>query len=275
MIVALLRHADPRPEVDPLTAAVLRSEQAAGPSAAELAALEHALRIAESTSDTVLAVVAGPPGAERTLREAAAVGARPLRVPVEDPVADERGLAGALADAIRSVGEPWLVLCGDRSGDRGTGALPAFLAHELDAAQALGLVSLTVDGDRLVGERRLPKGRRERLAIPRPAVCSVEAAGVRLRRAGLRAELAARKASAPVADVSAPESPIRVGAARPYVPRTHAAPPPPEGSSRERMLSLTGALEQRDPPTVVRADDAASAVDTLLEFLRHHGYEVP
>ena len=95
------------------------------------------------------------------------------------------------------MGTPSVVLCGDRSADRGTGALPAFLAHELDAAQALGLVSLIPDPDStgqapaVLAERRLDGGWRERLRVPLPAVCSVEGAGVRLRRASLTGALAA------------------------------------------------------------------------------------
>ena len=46
-----------------------------------------------------------------------------------------------MADAIRVIDAPALMLCGDSSGDRGTGELPARLAHEFGAAQALGLVT--------------------------------------------------------------------------------------------------------------------------------------
>ena len=160
--------------------------------------------------------------------------------------------------------QPALVLCGDRSADRGTGALPAFLAHELGAAQALGLVSLALPGDAprpaaaeaglaqeagglgLVGERRLPGGWRERLWIGLPAVCSVEAAGVSLRRAPLDAMLASRRAAVPVARPHAgPGTPVIAGPPRPYRPRTHEVPPAPAGSARERLAELSGVLVQR------------------------------
>jgi hypothetical protein len=93
---------------------------------------------------------------------------------------------------------PDLVVCGDHSADRGTGSTPAFLAGLLGAAQALGLVQLsTVEGE-LRALRRLDGGRRERLVVPLPAVCSVEPTGVRLRRAALPAVLAAATAPIPV-----------------------------------------------------------------------------
>ncbi len=56
--------------------------------------------------------------------------------------------SSAVAAAIAGIaaGAQWVV-CGDVSADRGSGAVPAFLAAELDAAQALGLVGVEiVDG---------------------------------------------------------------------------------------------------------------------------------
>ena len=51
--------------------------------------------------------------------------------------------SAAVAPALAAVaaGRDWVV-CGDVSADRGSGSVPAFLAAELDAAQALGLVAV-------------------------------------------------------------------------------------------------------------------------------------
>jgi electron transfer flavoprotein beta subunit len=306
LVVACLRHSDPRPEVDPLTGAVRRSGHGAGPAPAELAALELALRLAGTWHGQALAIVAGPPAADETLRDALAAGAAALRVDWPEPeylaglAADERALAAALATAIRTssatptdltdtdphltepssplppagtpqLGRLGLVLCGDRSADRGTGALPAFLAHELGVPQALGLVEL--DLETLTGERRLPGGRRERLAIGRPAVCSVEAAGIRLRRAPLEAVLASRRAVIPVAGVTGGSSlRIRAGAARPYRPRPHEVPPAPEGYARERLSALSGVLVTREPPALIGPAAPAEAARALLDYLHRAGY---
>jgi len=312
-VVACVRHTDQRPAVDPLTGAVQVDPRAASMSAADQAALEHALRLAEAWQGRALAITAGPPAADETLRLAAAAGAAVLRVPwppgpqqhgrapqasrqagvlqagpaaeayLHELAGDERQLARALAAGIRSVGSPVLVICGDRSADRGTGALPAYLAHELAAAQATGLVALATADGTLTGERRLPGGRRERLRIPRPAVCSVEAAGVRLRRASLPATLAACQAPVLVAGASAmaahyagPAGPagtlLRIGVPRPYVPRTHVVPAPADAAPRARVLALTGALIDREPPTVLGPVDAAAAADALLGYLARNGY---
>ncbi len=306
LVVVCLRHTDLRPEVDPLTGVVTRDPRGAGICPAEQAAFEHALRIADAWGGSVLAVAAGPVAAEETLRGAIALGARVLRVPwpapgpgpgahagdprpggeplgsawdyLDDLGRDERALARSLLAAIRTIGEPTLVLCGDRSPDRGTGALPALLAHEIGAAQALGLVDLRADGDLLLAERRLDGGRRERLRVRPPAVCSVEGAGVRLRRASLPATLAAQRAEVAVAETAAAHAgaaapaAVTIRSARPFRPRTRVVPPPEGTAARQRLMELTGVLVAHEPPTIVGPVDAAGAADALLAFLERNGY---
>ena len=272
-VAVLLRATDLRAEVDPLTGAIARDPRASAVSASDAAALEHALRVVDALGGSVLALSAGGPEAEPVLREAAALGCDVVRVDlpasyVEELAGDERALARAL---VAAMGEVDLVLCGDRSSDRGTGALPAYVAHELGCVQAPGLVSLELDGTDLLAERRLDLGRRERLRVPLPAVCSVEAAGVRLRRAPLAASLSAGTAPIPVVAGAVDRGAVRVVAVRPARPRPRPLAPP-TGSSRERLLALTGALLSHEPPTVVHPADASEAVEVLLEFLVRHGY---
>jgi electron transfer flavoprotein beta subunit len=240
------------------------------------------LRLGDAWSAPVLAVTAASAAVDPLLRSAIALGTSVLRVPwvapsyAADLAFDERGLALAVASAIRGVGTPSVVVCGDVSADRGTGAFPAYLAHALDAAQALGLVSLSVSGNALAGERRLDGGRRERLRIPRPAVCSVEAAGVRLRRASLPATLAAASASVPVASGAfASGGVVEVTGVGPFRPRTRVVPPPSGEDSRDRLMQLTGVLVAHDPPQIVAPTSAAAAADALLDYLRRHGYAAP
>jgi electron transfer flavoprotein beta subunit len=297
LVVACLRITDLRPRVDPLTGAVHRDRWGIGFPAADAAALEHALRAAEAWSGRVLAVAAGPPSVEPMLQEAQALGASVLRIPVEDAgerpyveelAADEHGLARQIAAALSPVGPPALVICGDRSADRGTGALPAFLAHELGAAQALGLVRLKFEeaeaGPRrmapeptVLAERRLDGGWRERLRIPLPAVCSVEPAGVTLRRASLAGALAAEATPVPVqlsgdGEGTVADRLVQVGPARPFRPRTRVLPAPDGLDPRTRVLALTGALVAHDPPTVVGPVGAPAAADAFIDFLVRHGY---
>jgi electron transfer flavoprotein beta subunit len=285
VIVAALGWSWRETEVDPLTGAVSADRRDRGPGQSELAALEHALRLAQRWDARVVAATVGPAEADAMLRDALAAGAADaLRVEPASWTAGPRpaGLVGggqesaaALAAALRQrYGVPDLVLCGDRSADRGTGSFPAFLAAALSAAQVLGVVRMEPeDGGVLRVHRRLDGGRREVLLVRRPAVVSVEAAGVRLRRAGLPATLASGHAAIPVARAPAATAAhrIRVLGAHPYRPRPRELAGP-SGSALRRTLELTGALVERTPPTVLGPLSPGQAADELLGYLRRHGY---
>ena len=273
--------------VDPLTGAVSADPHDRGPARADWAALEHALRLAETWDAQVVAATVGPPEADTMLRDALAAGAAgALRVEPSgrasaprpaDLVGGRQDLPAALAAALRErYGVPYLVLCGDRSADRGTGSFPAFLAAALNAAQALGVVRLEPEGDRVLRvHRRLDGGRREVLRVRGPAVVSVEAAGVRLRRAGLPATLASGSAAIPVARMAGAEAHrVPVLGAHPYRPRPRELAAP-SGTALHRTLELTGALVERTPPTVLGPLSPGEAADELLGYLRRHGYLAP
>jgi electron transfer flavoprotein beta subunit len=284
VIVAALGWSWLNAEVDPLTGAISANPRDRGAGRPDLAALEHALRLAERWQAQLVAATVGPSEADPMLRGALAAGAaEALRV---ESAGRTQGLRPALlvggqdsatalaAALIQRYGVPDLVLCGDRSADGGTGSFPAFLAAALNAAQALGVVRMEpADDGKLRVYRRLDGGRREVLLLSRPAVVSVEAAGVRLRRAGLPATLASGHAVIPV--VSAPTAtagrPVRVLGAHPYRPRPRELAGP-SGSALRRMLELTGALTERTPPTVLGPLSAGQAADELLGYLRRRGY---
>jgi electron transfer flavoprotein beta subunit len=275
MIVAVaLKWVDRRPEVDPLTGAVQTDPRTSGTSPADDAALEWGLQAAEAWGGEVLAVTAGPPGADAVLRQSLAAGAgRAVRVDL-DPATSSEDVAAGLAPVVADAG---LVLCGDWSLDRGSGSVPAYLAAHLGAAQALGCTDLAVDPatpGQVRAERRLDGGRRERVVVPSPGVVSVEGRAGRLRRAPLDGVLRARRQ---VIEVVAPARlgraprplPVRSG---PFRPRARALPPPPAGlDARQRVLALTGALVERTPPQLVVLEPAAAA-DRILDQLRAWGY---
>ncbi|MGO8885108.1 MAG: mycofactocin-associated electron transfer flavoprotein beta subunit [Streptosporangiaceae bacterium] len=285
VIVAAMDWSWQAAEVDPVTGAVRADPHDRGPSPSDFAALEHALRLAERFGSQVIAATAGPGAADAMLRDALAAGAaQALRVePARhasgprpaDLVGGGQDLADAVAGALRErYGVPDLVLCGDRSADRGTSSFPAFLAAALGAAQALGVVSMEPEpGGGLRVQRRLDGGRREVLRVRWPAVVSVEAAGVRLRRAALPSALAS--AAAAITVVRLPVDPAArrrpVLGAHPYRPRPRELPAP-SGPALRRTLELTGALTERTPPTVLGPLPAGQAADELLSYLSRNGY---
>jgi electron transfer flavoprotein beta subunit len=276
LIAACLKQVDRRPEVDALSG-VPRGDadpRFSGVSDADRAALELALRLGETWGAEVLAVAAGPAATDTVLRDALAAGAtRAVRVDVPAGLPSD-AVAAALAPVLTGAA---LVCCGDYSPDRGSGSVPGFLAARLGAAQALGCIAVEPDpaaAGSLTLVRRLDGGRRERLAVTAPAVVSVEGSVARLRRAPLAAALRARTATVEVR--SAPRGlPAAHGAStlRPYRPRARALPPPTGDDVRHRLLSLTAALSDREPPQVVHAtpDEAA---ERILAALRQWG-ELP
>ncbi len=284
VIVAAMGWSWREADVDPLTGAISASPHDRGPDRADFAALEHALSLAEKWDAQVIAATVGPAEADEMLKDALAAGAaaalrveparRSSRPRPAELVGGGQNRPAALAAALRELyGVPDLVLCGDRSADRGTGSFPAFLAAALNAAQALGVVQLEPEGDgELRVHRRLDGGRREVLRVRRPAVVSIEAAGVRLRRAGLPETLASRRAVIPVIDAPAVAGHrVPVLGAHPYRPRPRALPVP-SGTALHRTLQLTGALAERTPPTVLGPLSPEQAADELLGYLRRRGY---
>ena len=270
-VAVALKRVDLRPEVDPLTGTVRHDRRSSGLSLADAAALEWALRLGEAWELPVTAITAGPAEAQSVLRDAAAFGAgRLVRVPEEAGAPSEavaRSLAPLLGGAV-------VVCCGDYSADRGSGSVPAFLAGELAAAQALGLTRLTPEGAGvLVGQRRLDGGRRERLRVSAPAVISVEPGAARLRRAPLSGLMAASQATieTPATDRVTDRRRVHVLRTVPYRPRPKTLPPPSGGSPRDRLLALTGSESERTPPRVVRAAPEEAA-DELIRYLKDQGY---
>jgi len=292
IVVACWKLVELRAGIDPFTGAVVPDPTSAGPSPADEAALEWALRLAEGTGARVVAISAGSPGCDAMLRKALAAGADgAMRVGV-DPDARSSVIAGALARAIRKAaahGGPGMgdavVCCGDASVDRGSGSVPAFLAGELAASQALGLVGLDLvtwaepadGGDRaLVVERRLDRGRRERLRLVPPFVISVEAGTARLRRSSLAGALAAREAAVETVEATPPVGDTRVELVgeEPYRPRARVVPAPAARlGPRGRIAVLTGALHERPAARTLVLEPEAAA-DELLSTLAEWG-ELP
>jgi electron transfer flavoprotein beta subunit len=292
-LAVCLKWVDLRPEVDPLTGSVRTDSRFSGAGPADLAALEWALRLVDRLGGTVAALTFGPPEAEPMLRDALAVGAdRAILVargddsdPPSEVVATSLAPACAQAD---------LVCCGVHSTDRGTGAVPAFLAHRLGVGQALGLVptATTDDTDDLlrsigssragaiVVERRLDYGRRERLRVLDRCVLSFEG-GIELRRAALTATLAAKTTTVEIVEPGDGElAKAAIGArppvvtSGPYRPRAKVKPPP-SGSTHDRVVSLVASDADGPPSTAVQELPASDAASLVVDRLVDWGYVEP
>jgi electron transfer flavoprotein beta subunit len=204
------------------------------------------------------------------LRSALANGAdRAIRVDIDQQLPSAvvaAAIAGPLAECD-------VVVCGSWSVDRGSGSVPAFLAHELAAAQALGCVRVERRADELRAERRLDGGRREMVRLMTPAVVSVEAGAAVLRRASLPAVLAAdRVAIDVVVPTVADDHRVRTVGRRPYRPRSRQLSPPSGADARGRVLSLMGTDSDRQPLLALELDPTEAA-DRLLDQLAGWGVQ--
>jgi electron transfer flavoprotein beta subunit len=244
----------------------------AGVSESDRAAMEVALRVAAARDDDVAVVTLGPPGAESSLREALALGARRV-VRIDAPVAlcsEQVGVA--LARVVRDeLDDASWVCCGDASPDRGSGVVPATIAAVLGRAQALGLVAVEPAArGPMRAVRRLDGGRREELLVDEPAVVSVEGSVARLRRASLPSELTARHAVIRVvAGPSSPcDEPVEV---RPFRPRARALAAPAGDTPLARIRALTDAAggDAHGERVVL---DAPAAAARILDALEAWGY---
>jgi electron transfer flavoprotein beta subunit len=244
----------------------------AGISPADAAALEWALRVGESTGEDVLVVSLGPVAAEAALREAIASGAdRAVRIDGASGV-DSLHTAVALAAVLSDCRLVW---CGDYSLDRGSGSVPAYLAAELHAVQALGLVDVAIrDDGGLDLVRRLDGGRREVLTVPaessEPTVLSVEGSTARVRRASLRSTLAAQSARVEVV-AGATTAEIVPPALRPFRPRARVLPAPAGDAALDRLRVLTDAGSAGATRGETVELDPAAAADRILATLAEWG----
>jgi electron transfer flavoprotein beta subunit len=274
MIAVLHKLVELRAEIDPLTGepSAITRDRALGASPADLAALEAGLQLAGPGEDVVV-VVAAPPASsaacESLLRDALAAGAtRAIRFEIATGASSAQ-VAAALAPVVSGFR---YLLCGDASLDRGSGAVPAFVAAAAGCAQALGLTTITADEESaaVLVERRLDGGRRERLRVEAPAVLSIQA-GLRLRRAALAGVLAARDAAIEVVHLPVGGHGEVHERLHPFRAPAGPLPAPTAADPRDRVLALSGMLVPARSRRVVDAD-AETCADELLNYLSEHGY---
>lgn len=272
-VVACVKWVDLRPEVDSLTGHVHHDERHFGWSPADESAVGLALSLGEAWAMPVTVVCAGPAGADVALRDLLARRVtRVIRIAV-DHETSSAAVAAELAATVMGGLDGTLLICGDHSLDRGSGSVPAFLAHRLGCAQALGLSEVTVGSApfTLRALRRLGGGRKERLEITAPAVISVEAGIGVLPRAALAAAMESR--SAPVEVQPARHAGGRIDGRvqhtdhRPVPAPARVLAAPAATAAFDRVLELTGALVERTPPQRLELEPAAAAL-AILDAVR-------
>ncbi|KAA0024185.1 electron transfer flavoprotein subunit beta/FixA family protein [Antrihabitans cavernicola] len=123
-------------------------------------AVEEALLIKEAQGGEVTVLSAGPDRATDAIRKALSMGADKA-VHVNDPAlhgSDAVQTAWTLAGALGQIEGVELIIAGNEATDGRIGAIPAIIAEYLGIPQLTHLRKLTVDGDKVTGERETDEG---------------------------------------------------------------------------------------------------------------------
>jgi electron transfer flavoprotein beta subunit len=269
-IAVCLKWVGIRPEVDAVTGVTHDDLRWFGASPADCAALEIALQLGQQWHAPVTVVVASQDRPDALLQEALAGGATRVIDVAHDASTDSWSTALVLHEHVNDAD---LVICGDYSLDRGSGSVPAYLAHLGGRAQALGLIRIASSSPgELEVVRRLDGGRREVLAVHGRAVVSVEGSVASLRRASLKATLAVTadqivRRSAPQSATGATTAAIT----RPWRPRPRALPAPSGTTALDRLRDLTAAQMARTPPQRLELGPHEAAI-AIIDQLTQWGY---
>ncbi len=162
-------------QVDEKTGVLKRSGVAGKMNPYDLFALETALRLKAEHGGTVTVGTMGPPQAQAVVREAYMMGAD------EGYVFSDRRLGGAdvlatsytLSQAIRSVGDFDLILCGKQTTDGDTAQVGPAIAEHMGIPHAAWVTRLTVSGDGVDAEQQL-QDVIETVHMPFPCLVTVE-----------------------------------------------------------------------------------------------------
>jgi electron transfer flavoprotein beta subunit len=208
-------------------------------------ALEEALRLKEQHGGEVIAVSAGPARVSQVIREALARGAdRAIHVESDAlATADAWATASALAAAIKDE-QVDLVLTGLQSDDQGFAQVGVVLAEKLGIAHSTIIMDVRVHGAELRVKRELEGGWFQWIAMPLPAVLTIQSGINQLRYATLKGIMAAKKKEVKVVPVAA------VAAARQRITSIHL----PQKSKQTRVLGGSAAEAAKELVRVLRED---------------------
>jgi len=135
-IAVLIKHVPVSNDVtvDPVTHALVRASSEGMINPADLNAIEEALVLKEKTNGHVTVFTMGPPDAEKSLRDAMAMGCDDSCLITDRCIAggDTIATAKVLAKSIRRYGDFDLIMGGALSSDGATGQVGAMVAEYMD-----------------------------------------------------------------------------------------------------------------------------------------------
>jgi electron transfer flavoprotein beta subunit len=157
-------------------------------------ALEEALRLREKHNGEVVVCAAGPARVQQVIREALARGAdRAIHVEDESFGSADAALTSAALAAAMSDERFDLVLTGLQSDDQGHAQVGVMLAERLQIPHSTIIMEVQVEANRLRVKRELEGGWFQWIAMPLPALLTIQSGINQLRYATLKGIMAAKK----------------------------------------------------------------------------------
>jgi electron transfer flavoprotein beta subunit len=190
--------------MDEATGTMIREGVEAIVNPLDLYAIELAIRLREAHGGHVTAISMGPAKAEKAIREAIAMGVD-AGVLVSDAAfagSDTWATSCVLAEAIRHIGTPDLIICGERATDGDTGQVGPGIAAFLDLPVVTYVSKVDAATDKEMTFHRLVEDGYEVLTACLPAVITVVKEASDPRLPTLRGKQKARKIAVPVLDRS-------------------------------------------------------------------------
>ena len=182
--------------VDPETHALVRENSESMINPADLNAIEEALVLKEQNGGKVVVFTMAPPDAEKSLRDAMAIGCDESCLVTDRAFAggDTVATAKVLVKAIETYGKFDLVLCGALSSDGGTGQVGAMVAEVMNVPHMCEVQSMKYDEANAGKIEAVKKvhGHNFQVRCALPAVVSVNYGINEPRLATLRAKRAAK-----------------------------------------------------------------------------------
>ena len=210
-------------------------------------ALEESLRLREKHGGEVVVISAGPARVAQVLREALARGAdRAIHVQGEHfATADAFTTADALAAALGPE-QPDLILTGLQSDDQGFAQVGVVLAEKLGVVHSTIIMEVQADASAgtLRVKRELEGGWFQWVAMPLPAVLTIQSGINQLRYATLKGIMAAKKKE--IRAVPAPAAP----ASKQRISSVYM----PEKAKQTRMISGSPAEAAKELVRALRED---------------------
>jgi electron transfer flavoprotein beta subunit len=157
-------------------------------------ALEEALRLREKHNGEVVVCAAGPARVQQVIREALARGAdRAIHVEDESLASADASVTSAALAAAMSEERFDLVLTGLQSDDQGHAQVGVMLAERLQIPHSTIIMEVQVESGRLRVKRELEGGWFQWIAMPLPALLTIQSGINQLRYATLKGIMAAKK----------------------------------------------------------------------------------